>query len=276
VILWVVPTLGAWAQCPDPVDRIITFPADGTNNVPINAVLHAEFPSTQSPASPPTWRILDSEGRDVAGDEDGDGLTSTFTPEGGLEPRSAYYARVSVAATGQFLNFAFNTGAGSDRSAPTFSGLSDLSWEYRDENWLLEECSIWRGDAIIYRLEFREASDDVSAEHLCYHVYQTSGPGITNPVLIARLRYPGDDLRLLIPADTGEGELCFRVEVRDITGRFDGNRRELCTEAVVGALFQDACSVSGAGAGAPRMPFLAFFLAALTLVALRRRRGRGD
>ncbi len=237
------------AQCPDPVERILTFPADRANDVPVNVVLHVDFPVTQVPEGQPTWRVLDSHAAEVEGTEGWDNLSATFTPVRDLDPRTPYYVRVSVAATGQFLNFEFNTGTERDNSSPSFSGLSDLSWSHQTGDSLLSNCSISSGDGIIYSLSFSEGSDDGPREGLCYEVYQTSGPGISGSTLVARVRYPGDELNLMLPAGEGEGDICFRVQARDLLGRVDGNGREQCVEAVLGAVFDDACSVSGA---APR------------------------
>jgi hypothetical protein len=260
----------ALAQCPDPVDRITTFPVDGSNDVPVNAVLHAEFPGTQNPGGRPTWIVLDSFSREVEGTEGWDDLTATFTPASDLEPRSPYYARVSVAATGQFLNFEFNTGDDRDVAAPAYEGISGLSWAHRDDDWLYENCSMWPGESILYTLDLPGATDDASTDHLCYHVYQTSGPGISGPTLRARVADPGGELTVLQPVDQGEGEICFRVEVRDLLDRWDGNRREQCVEVILGGIFQNACSTSGA---APRSTGRAAIgLALLVLVAAASRR----
>lgn len=248
VTAWLVPAFTARAQCPDPADRVLTFPDDRASNVPVNATLFVEFPSTQAPGGRPTWLVLDSRGNAVEGSEDWDGLTTSFNPTSDLEPRRPYYARVSVAATGQYRNFEFNTGSGRDERAPSFSGLSGLSWEHRTEDWLFESCRISR-EGIIHHLEFSEASDDSGREHLCYHIYQTSGGGISSPTLVARTPYIDGGFNLLLPPEQGEGHVCFRVEVRDLSGRFDGNSREHCVDAIVGAVFEDACRVGGA---APR------------------------
>lgn len=271
-IIWLLP-IAAGAQCPDPVERILTFPADRANEVPVNVVLHADFPASQEPGGRPTWRVLDSHSREVDGVEGWDDLSATFTPATELEPRSPYYVRVSVAATGQYLNFEFNTGDDRDRSGPSFGGLSDLDWSHQTDEWLFDNCHISSGEGIVFNLTFPEASDDGPREELCYMVYQTSGPGVSGSTLRARVRYPDDDLTLMLPAGDGEGDICFRVEARDLIGRVDGNRREQCVEAVVGAIFDDACSVAGAAprATGPTVPLLVLLFLG---VVLRRRTRR--
>lgn len=254
----------AAAQCPDPVERVLVFPEEGASGVPTNTVLRAELPRTRAPLGRPSWVVLDVSGAAVPGEEAWDGATATFTPDGGFLPRAAYYARVNSDL--EHWNLSFVTGTEEDGAAPTFSGLSRLSWHHRDSSWLEESCSLYRGAGFVMELELPEADDDGDADELCYYVYQTEGPDLDAERVVARVRREAAELRLLLSDEEGEGHVCYRVLVRDLAGRFNGRGRERCADPIVDQVFHDACAAapgrpSGWGLGAA---------AFLGLLALRR------
>lgn len=256
----------ASAQCPDPVDQVLSFPQDGSVGVPRNVILRSEYPATRDPQGAPHWRVLDSRGNRIDGESSWDGETSTFTPTDSLEPRVTYTVRVTAQATGEYADFSFVSGEESDESSPRFSGLSGLGWEERTEEDLLENCRIARGDAFFFTLDVPTPRDDQALEGLCYYVYRTDG----EDRLVGRLAVDDVDgsIHLMQPFEEGEGNFCFRVEVRDLAGRFDGNSRERCVEAVAGAAFADACSVaSGRRSGDP---VLVIAFVGLLCLAIRR------
>lgn len=248
--LLLIPAGFAHAQCPDPDSEVLTFPNDGATKVPRNVVLRAEFPSTRDPRGEPYWLVLDDRGGRVEGESGWDGGTSTFTPSSELDARRTYTARVTAQATGDWWQFSFLTGTGADLETPSFGGLSGLSVRMESEDWLLSNCRLARGDGFLFTLEVPRPSDDGADDELCYYVYQTAGPGAESEHPVAWYRPDGDDeITLVRSVEDGEGEFCFRVEVRDLAGRLDGNSRERCVEVVAGAIFADACSVTGPSAG---------------------------
>jgi len=263
----------ALAQCPDAVDQVLVFPGDGESGVPRNVVLRAEFPETRDPQGAPVWTVLDSTGGTIEGDADWDGFSSTFTPESQLDERTYYSARVTAQATGTFWDFDFTTGASTDNAAPSFRGVTGISFATRLQDWLLPECSLARGDGFVFTLDLADASDDVTSDDdLSLYVFQTAGPGSGGDDPVARMRL-GDASRVSLfrGIDDGEGEFCFRAEVRDLVGRFDGNSREECVDAVAGAVFDDVCSTAGASPGRGVPASIPAILAVCAALLIRRR-----
>lgn len=235
----------AQGQCPDVVDQVLTFPLDGSNSIPTNVVLRAEFPESQDPHGEPYWYVI-SNGVRVNGVSNWDGSTSTFTPHGGLDERTAYTARVTAQATGDFWSFTFATGSTTDTVAPSFSGITEIEWAEIPEDWLLSNCRLAQGNGFVFKLMLGGITDEGTGSDPCFYVYQTKGPNITEETLVARMR-PIEGNRHIVymePVEDGEGEFCFRVNARDLGGNFDGNSRVECVEAVHGAIFADACSIA--------------------------------
>jgi len=262
-----------WGQCPDAVDRVLIFPGNQASGVPTNAVLRAEFPPTRDPGGVPHWMVLDDHGQQVEGEASWDGSTSTFTPAGSLDERSTYTARVTAQATGDFWQAIFATGSGEDRRAPQLGGVSGVSWTQRSESWLLENCRLARGDGFVFTLDIPDASDDATPEsELCRYVYLTEGPGADDATPIARLRQGESSIRLMRAVEDGEGDFCFRVAVRDLSGRFDGNHHEECVEAIAGAIFEDVCSTAGPRPARGRLDLAFGFLVLTAWLVLRRHR----
>jgi MYXO-CTERM domain-containing protein len=271
-----MPGGAALAQCPDPVDQVLVFPSDGASGVPTNVVLRAEFPPTRDPRGAPVWTVLDSRGQTVTGDMEWDGFTSTFTPTPAFADRSYYSARVTAQATASYWDFDFTTGSATDDQAPTFGGVTDIAWTTRLQDWLLPNCRLARGDGFVITLDLGEASDDVTEDaDLSLYIYQTAGPGAASDDPTARIRL-GDEsqVSLFRGVDDGEGEFCFRAQVRDLAGRFDGNSSEVCDDAVAGAIFSDICSTAGANPAPGAPASIGAVLVVAALLVIRRRRAR--
>jgi uncharacterized protein (TIGR03382 family) len=268
----IMPAGAALAQCPDPVDQVLLFPRDGSSGVPTNVVLRAEFPETRDPQGEPVWTVLDSRGQAIPGDMSWDGATSTFTPDPSFAPRTYYSARVTAQATGRFWDFDFTTGSATDGAAPSFGGVTDIAWTTQLQDWLLPNCRLARGDGFVVTLDLGEASDDATGDDdLSLYVFQTEGPGADDGTPSERIRLGDASEVTLFRSVEDEGELCFRAQVRDLAGRFDGNSREVCAEAVAGAIFADLCSTAGANPapGAPASTFAV--LAVVAWLVIRRR-----
>lgn len=263
----------AHAQCPDPVDEILLFPQLQTSGVPVNVELRAEFPSTRDPHGVPRWRVLDDRGNEVDGEATWDGSTSTFVPADELGHRRTYTARVTVQSTGEFWQASFATSSETDGRAPRFDGASSVSWSQRSESWLLENCRLARGDGFLFTIDVPTATDDsTDQDDQCLYIYQTAGPGADDDTPIARVRAnDSGQVTLLRAVEEGEGEFCFRVEARDLAGRFDGNRREVCVDAIAGAIYGDICSTAGLRPRVGRLELLFAVFSVVAWLVIRRR-----
>ena len=269
VVCVLAPSL-AQAQCPDPVERILTFPSDGAQAVPINAVPRVEYPRTQMPGGRPSWIVFFGAGSRLEGQATWDDGTTAFHPAAPLAPRTAYYARVTDESSGTFVEFTFATGTGEDRTPPSFDGIRSLSWRHVASETLLSECSLWRGDSFVLTLSLPLATDDGDGDGLCYYVSQTEGPGLDREQVVARVRRAAPDLSLLLSEEEGEGRVCYRASVRDLAGHLVSSRREACVDPIVNQVFYDACSVVAPHPSGPSAS-VAVLGALAALLALRRR-----
>jgi len=262
----------SWGQCPETVDELLTFPDSGDAGVPTNVVPRVELPMAMSMLDVLDWSVSDDDGQDVEGEVYWDGLTTTFTPDHELEPRTQYSCSVIIGYD-SYANFSFTTGDGTDDRRPRFQGVTSIEWEYRTADWLQSNCSLYRGGGHLFTLNLAEVNDETDHHDLCYHVYRSAGPDLTGPRLEARTR-ADDTIRVFVPEGAGDGHYCFHVEVEDLAGRFDTNSSEVCMDVIANALFGNICSVT---APAPRSSPGGLLLAACLVlgIVLRRWRRKG-
>jgi hypothetical protein len=264
---------------PDLVDMV---PPDGATGVPLNATLGAHYQAS-----------ADYLGEDVVlvrpgGEEQA--LTGTFdategllsvTPTEPLLAGGAYTVRwpalrgLNAAAPGLGGEASFTAGAADDTEAPTFDGVTAISWDFeRAQNDCLDALE----ERFVFDLRLGAADDDGGRDALTLIVFQTAGPQIAGkPVAVSTRAIPaaGDAARVKLPPGQAVGHVCFAALVRDTTGKVSASGDvESCVQTPAPPFFQ-GCSVAGAGGGATTALGALASVALAALMARRGSRGRG-
>jgi hypothetical protein len=170
---------------------------------------------------------------------------------------------------GRARSISFEVDGTSDVEAPSFQGLSGVTWDLSRED---DPCTDALTDRLVFELSFGKAGDDRDTALLQTLVFETERPGepapAPVPILVAALPADGT-LRVKRPADA-EGRRCFAAVVRDLTGSTSGGgEREVCIETRHGPFFE-GCSLAVRARGS------SVFVPALLLLGVwcaRRRRG---
>jgi len=266
------------APCGRP-DVDSTFPPDGAQGVPPNALLTAHYGSPARYDDEPVT-LRDSGGNEVALALSYDDADSRLraTP---AEPLSSGHFELtwpglrgvsSSGGLGRGRAVGFTVEGPEDAAPPVFSGLSQIEWDLSRER---DPCLDKLDDRFVFALGVGQASDDAGVALLSLLVFQTrdpSAPAGSEPSRVGLQAWPEDGkVRIRRPA-THAGQTCFAAIATDLVGRVSGGGdHEVCVKTQLPPFF-DGCAVAP---GAPLSPRGASgaWLALLGLAWRRRRRG---
>ncbi len=264
-------------------DLIETIPPDLAASVPTNASLFARYQTNaQWVDEPVTMQLTDGLGDDAGVIAPPD-AAPTPSPDGGLSvpglpllvsfdsaegllqatpvspltPGAAYVVHwpslrgVDTATLGSKADLHFGAGTSADTSAPSFAGVTSVSWDVSREN---DSCTNRVEERYVFDLGLADASDDGGRDLLTLVVFETSGPGIDasapRPLLVQRIPPAGQGVR--ITSTDLVGHVCFAAIVRDLTGQASTGGIPVCVDTVAAPFFY-SCGVSeGVGRARPR------------------------
>jgi hypothetical protein len=297
VALAASPARAELCALPDVVD---TFPADGAEGVPTNAILTAHYA--------PTAEHIDENVIFHGPDPGGSEITVGFRPEdtecvdplpgsfcfnrsegllnlrppADLAPGASYTVEwpklrgTGTASRGEGRKVTFGVGDGPDLEAPRFRGLEKIFWDV-DREW--DECTSAEQDRFYFDLTPSAASDDFDTKLLALRVFQTKGPTLASGkrTKVALLPFPTDDkpVRFEVSVTNATGNVCFAAQVEDLKApcpdgscgdKFSaGADKEVCATTTAPPFFY-GCGVAREHAGGRSWP-----VALLLLLGARRR-----
>jgi len=261
------------AQCgkPDLVDMV---PPDLAKAVALNARLGAHY-----------MAAAEYLGEDIVlvhPDKSEQALTATWdsteqllsvTPTDLLEAGKDYEIRwpalrgLNAAAPGLGGTARFTTALTSDTEAPSFPGVTGLSWDLVREQ---DDCVDELTERFVFDIDLGEAIDDGGTDGLTLLLFQTSGPLVNGmPMPLPGRAWPGTHTQVRLIKEDAVGEICFAAIVRDTTGQISQSGDVTACVHTTDPPFFRGCSVGGAG---ERQNDLAAAMAlAMALVCLTRR-----
>jgi hypothetical protein len=237
----------AAAPCGRP-DVDVTFPADGAESVPKNAILAAHY------RAPADWQdegvtLTGPDGVELAVDVSYDAAESTLraVPQGTLlegEHRIVWPALRGVATSvGLGRTASFRVGASEDAAAPRFAGASGVEWQLLREQ---DPCTSGLEDRFQYDIELGELSDDQAHSLLSVIVFETRSPTHTSgvPKQLAVLPLANDGHVHVERSSTRSGTVCFAAILRDLAlFTSGGGDQEVCAKTTEPPYFE-GCSLS--------------------------------
>jgi hypothetical protein len=281
--LFALPARDARAGSCVPPDLLETMPPDNAQNVPTNAILFARYASTAQYAreSVPLEHVGAETTTPTATFDPTEG-TLRITPPAPLVTGDSYVVHWpslgdgNTATLGTQLDQHFAVGLTEDLKAPTFQGLTSITWDASHTN---DSCSNSVAERFVFDLGLGAADDDGGRDSLTLIVFQTAGPTVTaaapTPVLLQRLPAVGKSVRVTTLVDSGVGHVCFAAIVRDLTLKVSTSGPETCVDTVRPPFFYGCAAAPVGGGGSRGLLVLAL---ALPLVVARRkgRRARGS
>ncbi len=177
-------------------------------------------------------------GDPVAGHVEVYGDDLFFVPAAPLDPRAQYGGEAAGLETS--LSLRFCTGAGPDRSPPSFGQDLRVSSEEVGPGCELPDGGFRVG------VFAGAATDDGPGGSLEYFLFLTRADGLTAPLLVDRVRNfsAGEiTLRLFLDGSQAASPVCVRLGVVDGVGNVTMSDAEECFDPVMEVAFQ-GCSVS--------------------------------
>ena len=241
------------AQCgkPDLVDMV---PPDLAKAVPRNARLGAHY-----------MAAAEYLGEDVVlvhppPDKTEQALTATWdsteqllsvTPTDLLDAGKDYEIRwpalrgLNAAAPGLGGTARFTTALTSDSEAPSFPGVTGLSWDLVREQ---DDCVDDLTERFVFDIDLGEAIDDGGTDGLTLLLFQTSGPEVNGmPMPLPGRAWPGTHTQVRLIKEDAVGEICFAAIVRDTTGQISQSGDVTACVHTTDPPFFRGCSVGGEG-----------------------------
>jgi hypothetical protein len=200
------------------------------------------------------------------------------TPPDPLVPGDDYVVHwpalrgINTATIGSTADLHFTAGMGPDMAAPTFEGVTSVSWDVSREK---DSCTGQIEDRYDYKLGLGSAADDGGRDSLTLLVYESVGTGGLAPVLIQRL--PASGQGVTVTSTVQVGHVCFAAIVRDLTMKVSTSGAPVCVDTVSTPFFYScrAATASGhSGEGAVAGAALGVS-AALRRASRRKGRARG-
>jgi hypothetical protein len=284
-------------SCTDP-DLIETIPADNATGIPLNASLFARYEANaQYDGEAVTMEMTDDAPPDAgalvdAGTApDGGALTGTpvavavsfdsaegllqVTPQSSLTPGASFVVHfpalrgVDTATLGSKADLHFIAGTASDTAAPTFGGITSVSWDVSRDT---DSCTNQVEERYVFNLAVGDAADDGGRSALTMVVFETSGPGVDagTPVPVSVQRIPPAGQDVTVTSTDLVGHVCFAAIVQDLTGKASTSGAPVCVDTVAPPFFY-SCGVAGG-----RRPDSGGLLTAGAALALLLRRKRDD
>jgi hypothetical protein len=270
-------------SCIDP-DLLETIPADMATGVPTNASLFARYQTNAQYEQEPVTMDQFHMGTEVV---TGQAIAATFDPTSGLlqitppallTPLDSYVVHwpalrgIDTATLGTSADQHFTAGTIEDTQAPTFAGLSSVSWNVSRQT---DSCTNDIDQRYVFDLGLGAAADDGGRDSLTLLVFQTAGPGVdanaSTPVLVQLI--PPDGQGVTVTTNEQVGHVCFAAIVRDLTMKVSTSGPPVCVDTVSSPFFY-SCGVSRGGArGSAGLVGLALVTLAAGRRASRRRRG---
>jgi hypothetical protein len=284
-------------------DLLDTIPADMSTGVPTNASLFAQYQTNAQYQEQPV--TIDEYEPSADGGVDGgmgtavvtgQAIPATFdptsgllqiTPLAGLTPGDLYVVHwpaltgIDTASLGTSADTHFTAGSTMDTQAPTFAGLSSVSWNVSRQS---DSCNSDIDQRYVFNLGLGAAADDGGRDFLTVLVFQTAGPDIdadaATTVLVQPI--PPEGQGVTVTTDVQVGHVCFAAIVRDLTMKVSTSGAPVCVDTVSPPFFY-SCGV-GRGRAPRPAGLVAVALAALastrrmstrTRRVSRRRRGDG-
>jgi|HubBroStandDraft_4_1064222.scaffolds.fasta_scaffold74993_2 hypothetical protein len=273
-------------------DLLDTIPADMSTGVPTNASLFAQYQTNaQYQQEPVTVDQYEPAADGGMGTEvvTGQAIPATFdptsgllqiTPLAGLTPLDLYVVHwpalsgIDTASLGTSAETHFTAGATEDTQAPSFAGLSSISWNVSRQT---DSCNSNIDQRYVFNLGLGSASDQGGRDFLTLLVFQTAGPGVdagsATPVLVQPI--PSEGQGVTVTTDVQVGHICFAAIVRNLDQQVSTSGPPVCVDTVSPPFFY-SCAVSrGRAPGSAALVALAFVAIARARRASRRTRRRG-
>jgi MYXO-CTERM domain-containing protein len=263
------------AQCgkPDLVDMV---PRDLAVDVPRNAKLGAHYTAATDYLGEAVVLVHPGGNREVLpATWDPTEQLLSVTPTATLVAEKAYEVEwpalrgLNAAAPGVGGTAHFTTGTLMDAVAPTFTGITGVSW---DLERMTNDCVDEIVERFVFDIDLGVAGDDGGTSGLTLMLFETKGPMVTGtPMPIPARAWPKDGMRAQVKLAKGDslGEICFAGIVRDTIGQISQSGDvEACVHTTDPPFF-NGCNVSGAGTSRAE---IGGSLAALAIVLLVRRR----
>jgi hypothetical protein len=279
-------------SCTSP-DLLETIPADGAKGVPTNATLFAHYEANAQYQDEPVTMDQLHQGQTVLS---GMGVQAQFdstegmlqvTPPNPLTPGDQYVIHwpalrgIDTATLGSATDQHFTAGEAADTSAPSFAGVSSVSWDVSRQN---DSCTGHIEDRYVFKLGLGAASDDGGRDSLTLLVFETEGPGVEagspTPILVERI--PPQGAGATITSTVQVGHICFAAIVRDLTMQVSTSGAPVCVDTVSPPFFY-SCRTGTTGLGTrhaggrPGEGLVAAFVVVVSGALRRasRRKGRG-
>jgi hypothetical protein len=254
-----------------------TIPADMATGVPTNASLFAQYQTNAQYEQQPVTIDQFHMGAEVV---TGQAVPATFDPTSGLlqltplaplTPLDSYVvhwpalAGIDTASLGTSGETHFTAGTIEDTQAPTFAGLSSVSWNVSRET---DSCTNDIDQRYVFNLGLGAAADDGGRDFLTLLVFQTAGPDVdadaATPILVQPI--PPEGQGVTVTTDVQVGHVCFAAIVRDLTMKVSTSGPPVCVDTVSPPFFY-SCDLSR-GRGSDSAALVALALA--TMASVRR------
>jgi hypothetical protein len=266
----------AAAPCGRP-DVDVTFPPNGADAVPSNAILAAHYRAPADYQDEPV-SLTGPDGGELGLDlsyDDAESMLRAFplTPLAPGEHRIVWPALRGVATgVGLGRSAEFTVGPSVDTEAPRFSGTSGLEWRLlRDE----DPCTSGLEDRFAYDLELGALSDDQATSLLSVVVFETRSPTQPDgpPKQLTVRPLPAGGHLSLERSSTRSGTVCFAAVLRDLAlYTSGGGDREVCAETTAPPYFE-GCALAPVPARSDARG--AWLVVVALLLGARRRRRHG-
>jgi hypothetical protein len=287
----VVRTAPARADSCTHPDLVETIPADKATGVPPNATLVARYQTNAQWVNEPVTmdQLTDASGATLSkpapvpvtvsfDSAEGLLLAAPGAPLAGGASFVVHWPSlrgIDTATLGSKADQHFTTGTVLDTAAPTFAGLTSVSWDVSRDT---DSCTNDVEERYVFNLGLGEAADDGGRDSLTLVVFETSGPGLDGsaprPLLVQRIPPAGQGVS--ITSTDLVGHVCFAAIVTDLTQQASTSGPPVCADTIAPPFFY-SCSVLTGRRSAGSVPLAS--LALLGIAAGRRRnqrRRRGD
>lgn len=251
------------APCGKPV-LLYALPPDGADNVPTDATLSAIYAKTAHHGNEPVT-LKQSDGTEVPAQVnfDDNELTLTLKPDAPLTAGEVYTVEWPAQLRGYTTtndkpkDVTFTVGSGPDSAAPSFDGVTSVSWDVKRSR---DSCTNSVEERFVFDLDLAQADDDGGRDSLELLLFKTVGSGapLQEPV---RAMPSGNKVSVASSVGAATGHVCFAALARDLTGKTSASGdHTVCVDTVKPPFFY-GCRVAG-GREAGKAGWLGLALAA--------------
>ena len=179
------------------------------------------------------------------------------------------------AAPGLGATVHFTVGSTEDEGAPTFDGLTGVTWDLERKK---NDCTDSLENRFVFTLALAPADDDGGRDNLTLVVFQSSGSGVDGgsvSVLTTDMPAVGKSVDVKLSVGDATGHVCFEAIARDLTNRIsEGGSHEVCVDTIAPPFFRGCAVAAGAERGDGAAALVFGSLAVLVAGARRARRTR--